>query len=329
LINGYERFERYNTPINIKGAKMMETILKLTQLTKTYKKKNAVDQVNMTINQGDIYGLIGRNGAGKSTLMRMITSLAKPTAGQIELFGQTSKAGLQQGRKRMGAIIERPALYESLTAVQNLEYYQRLKGVPDKLVINETLKIVGLTDIEKKKVKDFSLGMKQRLGIAIAMLNSPDFLILDEPTNGLDPMGVVEIRELIKRLNSEYRITLLISTHVLAELSLVATRYGIIENGKMIKELTQAELNEACQSSLKITVTDAFKASTVIETVLKTKKYKIVGDKEIHLYDYLDQASVVNTELVSNGVAVISITEVGENLEDYFMNLVQGGGAHV
>jgi len=308
---------------------MMETILKLTNITKTYKNKNAVDNVNMTINRGDIYGLIGRNGAGKSTLMRMITSLARPNAGQIELFGQTSKSGLQQGRKRMGAIIERPALYESLTAVQNLEYYQRLKGVPDKKVIEETLKVVGLTDIEKKKVKDFSLGMKQRLGIAIALLNSPDFLILDEPTNGLDPMGVVEIRELIKRLNNEYRITLLISTHVLAELSLVATRYGIIENGKMIKELTQAELDEACQSSLKITVADAYQASTVIETVLKTKKYKIVGDKEIHLYDYLDQASVVNTELVSNGVAVVSITEVGENLEDYFMNLVQGGGVNV
>jgi len=307
----------------------METILKLTNITKSYKQKNAVDKVNMTINRGDVYGLIGRNGAGKSTLMRMITSLARSTAGQIELFGQTSKSGLQQGRKRMGAIIERPALYESLTAVRNLEYYQRLKGVPDKKVIEETLKVVGLTDIEKKKVKDFSLGMKQRLGIAIALLNSPDFLILDEPTNGLDPMGVIEIRELIKRLNSEYRITLLISTHVLAELSLVATRYGIIENGQMIKELTQAELNEVCQSILKITVADAYKASTVIETVLKTKNYKVVGDKEIHLYDYLGQASVVNNELITNGVAVVSITEVGENLEDYFMNLVQGGGANV
>ena len=306
----------------------METILKLTNLTKTYKKKNAVDNVNMTINRGDIYGLIGRNGAGKSTLMRLITSLARPNDGGIELFGQTSKSGLQQGRKRMGAIIERPALYESLTAVQNLEYYQRLKGVPDKKIIDETLKVVGLTDIDKKKVKGYSLGMKQRLGIAIALLNNPDFMILDEPTNGLDPMGVVEIRELIKRLNSEYRITLLISTHILAELSLVATRYGIIENGKMIKELTQAELTEACQSSLKITVADAYQASTIIETVLRTEKYKIVGEKEIHLYDYLDQASVVNTELVSNGVAVISITEVGENLEDYFMNLVQGGGRH-
>ena len=308
---------------------MMETILKLTNITKSYKQKNAVDNVNMTINRGDVYGLIGRNGAGKSTLMRMITSLARPTAGQIELFGQTSKSGLQQGRKRMGAIIERPALYESLTAVQNLEYYQRLKGVPDKKVIEQTLKVVGLTDIEKKKVKDFSLGMKQRLGIAIALLNSPDFLILDEPTNGLDPMGVVEIRELIKRLNGEYRITLLISTHVPAELSLVATRYGIIEKGQMIKELTQAELNEVCQSCLKITVADAYKASTVIETVLTTKNYKVVGDKEIHLYDYLGQASIVNSELVSNGVAVVSIAEVGENLEDYFMNLVQGGGANV
>jgi len=314
--------------INDKGANTMETILKLTNLTKTYKKKNAVDNVNMTINRGDIYGLIGRNGAGKSTLMRLITSLARPNDGGIELFGQTSKSGLQQGRKRMGAIIERPALYESLTAVQNLEYYQRLKGVPDKKIIDETLKVVGLTDIDKKKVKGYSLGMKQRLGIAIALLNNPDFMILDEPTNGLDPMGVVEIRELIKRLNSEYRITLLISTHILAELSLVATRYGIIENGKMIKELTQAELTEACQSSLKITVADAYQASTIIETVLRTEKYKIVGEKEIHLYDYLDQASVVNTELVSNGVAVISITEVGENLEDYFMNLVQGGGRH-
>ncbi len=311
---------------NMRGEPTMnEAVLKLKNVTKTYSGNVAVDHVNMTVRRGDIYGLIGRNGAGKTTLTRLITSLTSIDSGEIELFGETTEKGLQEARKRLGCVIECPALYPNLTAYQNLEYYQRLKGVPSKNAITKTLEIVGLTDTGKKKFKDFSLGMKQRLGIALALLNNPDFIILDEPINGLDPMGIIEMREIIKRLNEEHRITIMISSHILTELSLVATHYGIIDEGKMVKEFTHEELTEQCQRSLAVMVADTAKAASVFETVLQTTNFKIISDKEIRLYDYLDNPSEVNQQLVANGVSVLSMTEVGDNLEDYFMSLVKEG----
>lgn len=304
---------------------MNEVVLKLKNVTKSYGGKLAVDHVNMTIRRGDIYGLIGRNGAGKTTLTRLITSLTHTDSGEIELFGETTESGLQEARKRLGCVIETPALYPNLTAYQNLEYYQRLKGIPDKHAITKTLEIVGLTDTGKKKFCNFSLGMKQRLGIALALLNNPDFIILDEPINGLDPMGIIEMREIIKRLNEEHRITIMISSHILTELSLVATHYGIIDNGRMVKELTHEELNEQCQICLAVIVDDTAKAASVFETVLHTKNFKVISDKEIRLYDYLETPSKVNQQLVSSGISVISMTEVGDSLEDYFMSLVKEG----
>lgn len=304
---------------------MNEVVLKLKNVTKSYGGKLAVDHVNMTIRRGDIYGLIGRNGAGKTTLTRLITSLTHTDSGEIELFGETTESGLQEARKRLGCVIETPALYPNLTAYQNLGYYQRLKGIPDKHAITKTLEIVGLTDTGKKKFCNFSLGMKQRLGIALALLNNPDFIILDEPINGLDPMGIIEMREIIKRLNEEHRITIMISSHILTELSLVATHYGIIDNGRMVKELTHEELNEQCQICLAVIVDDTAKAASVFETVLHTKNFKVISDKEIRLYDYLETPSKVNQQLVSSGISVISMTEVGDSLEDYFMSLVKEG----
>jgi len=301
-----------------------ETVLKLSRITKTYGKVAAVDDVNMTIKKGDIYGLIGKNGAGKTTLLRLVASLAFPDSGEIELFGATTETGLQEARTRMGCVIEIPALYPNLTAVQNLEYYQRIKGIPDKSVIREKLELVGLMNTGKKKFKDFSLGMKQRLGIALALLSNPDFIILDEPINGLDPSGIVEMRELLKKLNTERRITILISSHLLSELSLVATRYGIIDQGKLVKELTEEELREECKQSLVITVDDISKATSVLETVLNVKDFKVFNDSEIRIYDYFDDPSEVNYQLVSNGVRVINITEIGDSLEDYFMTLTGG-----
>ena len=300
-----------------------ETVLKLSRITKTYGKVAAVDDVDMTIKKGDIYGLIGKNGAGKTTLLRLIASLAFPTSGEIELFGETTEAGLQEARNRMGAVIEMPALYPNLTAIQNLEYYQRIKGIPNKSAINEKLEFVGLTDTGKKKFKDFSLGMKQRLGIALALLNNPDFIILDEPTNGLDPSGIVEMRELLKKLNAEQRITILISSHLLTELSLVATRYGIIDKGRLVKEFTDEELREECKRSLVITVDDTNTAASVLETILQTTRFKVMSATEIRLYDCLDDPSEVNYQLVSNGVRVVNITEMGANLEEYFMSLTK------
>jgi len=303
---------------------MSEAVLELRNITKVYGGKKVADDINMTIRQGDIYGLIGRNGAGKTTLTRIITSLAYADKGEVQLFGESTERGLLEARKRMGCVIEMPALYPHLTAKQNLSYYQKLKGIPEKDAVERVLEIVGLTDTGKKKFKNFSLGMKQRLGIALALLNHPDFLILDEPTNGLDPMGIVEMREFIKRLNVEYGITILISSHLLGELSLLATRYGIIEQGKMVKELTAEELQDVSKQSLSITVDNPAKASQIFETVLNTRNYKIMSASEIRLYDYLDNPAEINFQLMQGGIRVQNITEVGANLEDYFLELVGG-----
>jgi len=222
---------------------MSETILKISGVTKKYKGKAAVDNISMTIRKGDIYGLIGRNGAGKTTLMRMIMSLTSADSGKIELFGESTNAGLLKARRRMGCIIETPALYPNLTAFQNLEYFRILCRIEDKSVVEKSLETVALTDTGKKKFRDFSLGMKQRLGLALALLNNPDFIILDEPNNGLDPMGIVEMREMIIKLCNEQGKTIMVSSHMLSELSMTATRYGIINNGRLIKEMTNYELN--------------------------------------------------------------------------------------
>jgi len=301
---------------------MSETVLKLTNVTKTYGNKAAVDHVNMTIKKGDIYGLIGRNGAGKTTLTRLITGLSFADKGEIQIFGETTETGLREARSRLGCIIEMPAFYPNLNARQNLEYYQRVKGIPNKQVVEETLKLVGLMDTGKKKFKNFSLGMKQRLGIALALLNSPDFIILDEPINGLDPAGIIEMREILKYLNQEKQITILISSHILTELSMVATRYGIINEGKLVKEVTHEELKEDCQRSLAIVVDDVPKATSVMETILKTSKFKVISDREIRLYDYLDNPAEVSHQLVKNDVRISSVSEIGDSLEDYFMSLI-------
>jgi len=304
---------------------MNEVILQTRNITKSYSGKTAVDNVSMHIKKGDIYGLIGRNGAGKTTLMRIITALTYPNKGEIELFGETSESGLNEARRRIGCVIETPALYPNLTAVQNLEYYRILRGITDKSVIEKAMQTVSLTDTGKKKFKNFSLGMKQRLGLALALLNNPDFIILDEPVNGLDPMGIVEMRETFKKLNQEQNITIMISSHLLSELSLTATRYGIINDGKLIKELTSDELKEQCQKCLSVIVDDTAKAVTIIETVLKTTKYKVINNKEIRIYDYLDNPAEVTFQLNSGGVRVSSLAEIGDNLEDYYISLVGEG----
>ncbi|MDR2599814.1 MAG: ABC transporter ATP-binding protein [Oscillospiraceae bacterium] len=302
---------------------MNQNVLQTRNITKRYGKIAAVDNVSMAIQKGDIYGLIGRNGAGKTTLMRMITALTFPNDGELELFGQTSEKGLNQSRRRMGSVVETPALYPNLTAKQNLEYYRILRGIPNKKAVYDALEAVNLTDTSNKKFKHFSLGMKQRLGLALALISNPDFIILDEPTNGLDPMGIVEMREMIKTLKNERGITFMVSSHILSELSLIATRYGIIHDGKLIKELTEAELYEQCQRCLSITVDDTTKATTVLETVLNTKKYKVINNNEIRLYDYFDNTSEVTFQLNANGVRVSAIGEIGDNLEDYFVSLIE------
>ena len=299
------------------------TVLETKNLTKTYGQKNAVDNVSLTIEKGDIYGLIGQNGAGKTTFMRMITSLARPDSGSISLFGEKSAAGLQAKRGRMSATIEAPALYPNLSAEENLRFYCIQRGVPDKTIIKKTLEFVGLADTGKKKFKNFSMGMKQRLGLALATLNNPDFIILDEPINGLDPMGIVEIRDLIKNLNDQ-GITILLSSHILTELSQIANKFAFLHDGKLVKNLTYSQLQEECKRALSIIVDDAPKAAALLETTLNIRNYKQINANELRVYDALDNPSEVCYQLVTGGVRVSSLHEVGDSLEDYFKKIVGG-----
>ena len=299
------------------------TVLKTKNLTKSYGSKTAVDNVSLEIEKGDIFGLIGQNGAGKTTFMRLITSLSTRDSGEIELFGASTPAKMADARTRVGSVIETPALFHNLTAVQNLEYYRLQRGIAEKGRVQEVLEIVSLTDTGKKKFKNFSLGMKQRLGLAVAILSHPDFLILDEPINGLDPTGIVETRDLIKRLNQE-GITILISSHILAELAQVANKYAIIHNGRLIKTLTEAQLHDECKRALSITVDDAAKAITVIETVLNIRDYKQVSQNELRVYEYLDDSAELSFQLNQAGVRVSSIQLVGDSLEDYYTKLIGG-----
>ncbi|MGG4266603.1 ATP-binding cassette domain-containing protein [Peribacillus simplex] len=303
---------------------MNEYVLKTNQLSKRYKNQFALNKVNLSIEKGSIYGFIGQNGAGKSTLTRLVSGLAIPTSGTIELFGETSERNLIQTRKRIGAMIEEPALYPHMTAAENLEAHRLLKGIPGKECIEKTLTLVGLLDMGKKKAKNFSLGMKQRLGLAIALLGDPEFLILDEPINGLDPMGVVEIRELLKKLNSEKGITILISSHILSELHLLATHYGIIHKGELIEELTLNELEEKCRQYLHIKVDKAEKAATIIETTLSTNDFEVMPDGGIRLFKYLNQPGIVSTTLVNEGLVIEQFMPMGQDLESYFTNRIGG-----
>jgi ABC-2 type transport system ATP-binding protein len=298
-------------------------VLKTQNLTKRYANTAAVDNVSLTVEKGDIFGLIGQNGAGKTTLMRLVASLARPDSGSIELFGQTSGAGLNSARTRMGCVIEIPALYPNLTAAQNLEYCRIQRGIPDKAVVQKSLELVSLADTGKKNFRNFSLGMKQRLGLALAILNNPDFIILDEPINGLDPMGIIEMRDLMKRLN-EQGITILISSHILSELSQVATKYAIIHKGQLVKSLTQEQLREECKRALSVVVDDTAKAAVILETKLDIHNYKQVAANELRLYEYLDNPAEVTFQLNQGGVRVTSLHEVGDSLEDYYAKIIGG-----
>jgi len=303
---------------------MNEYILKTNQLSKKYQDKMALNKVDLSIKKGSIYGFIGQNGAGKSTLIRLITGLAFPTDGSFELFGETNEREINEARKRIGTIIEGPALYPNMTAVQNLEAHRLLKGIPGKECVGKTLALVGLQNTGKKKAKNFSLGMKQRLGLAIALLGDPEFLILDEPINGLDPMGVVEIRELLKKLNQEYGITILISSHILSELHLLATHYGIIHHGELLEQLTAQELNEKGQHYLHIKVDNSDKCASVIESKLATNNFEVMPDGVIKLYEFVDVPGEVSQALTKEGLVIEQFMPMGEDLETYFTKRIGG-----
>lgn len=307
--------------INKKGElNLTETILQTKELTKRFGKQVVVQKVNMRIQKGDIYGFIGKNGAGKSTFLRMVTGLVHPTSGEIFLFSQKGKNALP----RIGSIIEQPALYPDFTAYQNMELRAKILGLTDKKMIRNILALVGLEDTARKKAKHFSLGMKQRLGLALALLGSPDFLILDEPTNGLDPEGMVEMRNLLKQLNEEQGITILVSSHILGELSKIATRYGIIHKGVLVDEFSREELDYRCRKYLQIKVSDAPATTFILEKIFQTTDYEVLPENIIKIYDLLDMSGEICLELAKQNIKVFSIESKGEDLEGYFMNLMEG-----
>ena len=303
---------------------MKEVILKTYNITKKYGNQVAVNNVNMTIKKGEIYGFIGQNGAGKTTLIRLITGLINKTGGEIELLGATGENELNKSRTMVGSLIETPSFYTNMTARENLEVSRLVRDIPGKKCIDEVLELVGLKDVEKKKVKNFSLGMRQRLGIANALMGNPKLLILDEPINGLDPMGIVEIRELLKKINKEKDMTILISSHILSELSELATTYGIISNGKLIEEITAEELAEKCRQYIDLKVDDTSRAVTLLERELGISDYEVLEDKKIKVFSNLENVGEVNSILSKSGVIVQSISIKGENLEEYFMNKIGG-----
>lgn len=301
---------------------MENIILKTNNLTKKYKDFKALDNININIKKGDIYGLIGRNGAGKTTLMKVITTLTNKTSGEFELFNRPDN-NLIESKKRIGCLIEEPAFFPNLTAYENLKYYCIQKGVVDLKQIDESLRLVELTEAKNKKFKNFSLGMKQRLGIAFAILDNPDFIILDEPINGLDPIGISDLRDTFKKLNEEKNITILISSHILSELYLLATRFCIIEKGKILKELTKEELDNECSKCIIIKADNVKKVATLLEKELKTTNYKVIDKEEIRLYDHLEKIEEVNKILVKNDINIKQIGETGISLEDYFKTVIK------
>ncbi len=296
-------------------------------LQKAYGSCKALDGVNMLVRRGDVYGLVGRNGAGKTTLMRMITGQSEPSGGEMELFGASGK-NMRSQRTRTGAMIEIPSFSPFLTAQENLEYYRLQRGIPGRHVVDEVLEQVDLANTGKKKFKSFSLGMKQRLGLALALMNHPDFLVLDEPINGLDPEGVAEFRQILRQLNQERQTTILISSHILSELSNVATRYGFMEQGKLLEEISAETLHDKCRTCLRLEVDDAAKAAAVLQSELGTDKFEVLPNNVVQLYACLDDPKRASYALARNGVALLAMEQKGADLEAYFLDLI-GGGRHV
>jgi ABC-2 type transport system ATP-binding protein len=306
---------------------LSQVILSTKNLTKKYSQVTALEGVHMELKRGEIYGLVGKNGAGKTTFLRLITGQAFQTEGTLSLFGATSQRDLNEQRKRIGAIIEIPSFIPYMTAEQNLEYYRLQRGIPGKECVKEVLKEVGLQDTGKKKYKSFSLGMKQRLGLALALMNKPELLLLDEPINGLDPFGIVELRNLLIKLSREKNITILISSHILTELSNLATYYGFIDNGKLLRQLSADEISQDNNKYIDLRVDKVEAMAALLETKLGCTSYKITPNFEIHLYDYLDQPTKISQLAVNNGIGLYSMTVKDIDLESYFIQLV-GGNAN-
>ena len=305
----------------------MEYVLQTSALGKSYRGFKALDNFNISVPKGAIYGIVGKNGAGKTTLLRLICGLQMPTYGTYSLYGiNDGSPEIVKARRRMGAVVETPSIYLDMTASDNLKQQCRILGLPDYSCVEELLDLVGLSGTGKKKAKNFSLGMRQRLGIAVALCGDPDFLVLDEPVNGLDPQGIVEIRELILKLNRERDITVLISSHILEEMHKLATHYGFIDGGCMIREISAEELEATCRKCIRADVSDTQATALVLDKM--QLEYKILDNKQVDIYDAVNMSKLISA-LSEKGCEVFSVQNHDESLESYFLSLVgtgKGGG---
>ncbi|KHD38190.1 bacitracin ABC transporter ATP-binding protein [Clostridium acetobutylicum] len=302
----------------------MKHLVRTFNLTKKYKNTSVVENLNLNIEQGQIYGFLGKNGAGKTTTLRMILGLIKISTGEVELFGE--KNPTRSIYKKIGSIIEYPGFYPNLTAEENLDIHRRMMKIENEKCINETLTMVGLdsNSIKGKKVKNFSLGMKQRLGLARALLHEPELLILDEPTNGLDPLGIKSMRETLIALCKDRGITILVSSHLLSEIEQLTTKIGIIDKGHLIEELTYDDLQKRNKKYLKLKVSDVKEACSLIKNNLNIKDYEIIGKDAIKVYEKINESSTIAKTLIKNDIELYEMSFSKDNLEDYFVKVTEG-----
>ncbi|MBB3113976.1 ABC-2 type transport system ATP-binding protein [Paenibacillus phyllosphaerae] len=303
----------------------MHAVIQTHKLAKAVKGRTIVSDVDLTVKQGEIYGLLGPNGAGKTTVMKMLTGLIIPTSGEIMLFGKKLNESAKEGLKRVGSIIEYPIFFEHLTAMENLQLHCEYLGFYDKRAIRQALDLVQLKDIEDKKVKHFSLGMKQRLGIARAAITKPELIVLDEPTNGLDPIGIKDMRDLIRTLNKEYGITFLLSSHILGEIEQVADRIGVIRNGQLVDEVTLSDIRQQRTDYIELVTSNVQRTAFLLEHELHMANIKIVQENKIRIYDEGVSVGQISKLLVSQDIDIEEIQKHTSTLEDYFYHQIQGG----
>lgn len=302
----------------------MSDIIILEDVTKSYKGTEVVKNVSMRVKQGEIYGFLGPNGAGKTTVMKMILNLAKPDTGNIRVCGEVILKDSYEYLRNIGSIIEYPVFYEKLTAWKNLKLHCNYMGFYDKKRIREVLDMVDLKGIDNKPVGEFSLGMKQRLGIARAMITNPKLLILDEPINGLDPIGIKQIRQLLVKLKASYGTTILISSHIIAEIEQLADTIGVIDKGILTKEVSMSEIQHDSLQYLEIEVNDIHKAATILDNAFDHLNFKIISDNRLRIYD-TDLQADISKELVMSGVGILNMIYKNDTLEDYFIHTIMGG----
>ncbi len=307
----------------------MEHIVEAKNLTKQYRNCTALHRASLTIRRGEIYGLVGANGAGKTTFLKVVAGQIFPSEGEVVLFDAYHQREQENQRTRMGALIEIPGFYPQLSIEQNMEYYRLQKGIPGKKIVADTLKLVGLWDVRKKKGKNLSLGMKQRLGLAIALLGEPELLLLDEPINGLDPAGIIEMRNLLKKLNQERNMTIIISSHILSELEHLATVYGFLDKGKLLEQISAKALREKCGNYLEIMVSDAERYAMLLEKQLQHANYLVLEGGVIRIFDVQQDIEKYSALASENQIGIRAMSMKKNNLEDYYMNLAKEDCANV